>query len=148
MNIDRLFSATNISASGLSAERTRMEVVAHNIANAYATRTSQGGPYRRQDVVFAAVLGERLHGSRRTQGPHNFGGVRVVEVINDPSELPRIFQPGHPDADADGMLTMPNVQIPLEMVNLMTANRGYEANLKVLQAFRQQMEMALTLLRG
>jgi flagellar basal-body rod protein FlgC len=146
MNVDRLFGAANISASGLSAERTRMEIVATNIANAHASRTPQGGPYRRQDVVFAAVLGDQLRG--RPRGADGFGGVQVVEIIADPSELPRVHHPGHPDADDDGMVTMPNVQIPLELVNLMTANRAYEANLKVLQAFRQQADMALSLLRG
>jgi len=146
MDLPRIFSATDISASGLSAERRRMEVVASNIANANATRTPQGGSYRRQDVVFETVLREHLRG--RHTATERFGGVRVLGIVDDLSELPRIFQPGHPDADADGFVTMPNVSMPLEMVNLMTANRGYEANLKVLQAFRQQAEMALSLLRG
>jgi flagellar basal-body rod protein FlgC len=144
--LDRLLIATDISASGLSAERLRMEVVAQNIANAHSTRTPQGGPYRRQDVVFETVLHEQLHGRcrRMLEG----GGVHVVGVIDDPSELPRVYSPGHPDADPEGFVIMPNVQLPIEMVNLMTANRAYEANLKVLQAFRQQAEQALTLLRG
>ncbi len=146
MGFDDILGAANISASGLSAERLRMEVVANNIANANSTRTPQGGPYRRQDVVFAAVLGQRL---RATQGGVALGGgVRAADVVDDPSELPRVFNPGHPDADADGFVTMPNVQLPLEMVNLMTANRAYEANLKVLQAFRQQAEQALQLIRS
>jgi flagellar basal-body rod protein FlgC len=71
----------------------------------------------------------------------------VDGVIDDPSELPRVYSPGHPDADASGYVTMPNVQLPIEMVNLITANRAYEANLKVLQAFRQQAEQALVLVR-
>jgi flagellar basal-body rod protein FlgC len=142
--MDPIFAATNISASGLSAERLRMEVVANNIANANATRSPQGGPYRRQQVVFEAALAEQLRGGRSGAG----GGVQVVDIVDDPSELPRIFNPGHPDADAQGFVLMPNVQLPMEMVDLMTANRAYEANLKVLQAFRQQAETALTLLRG
>src|SRR5262249_29141611 len=134
--------------SGLSAERLRMEVAANNIANANATRTSAGGPYRRQDVVFASVLNEHVRGRRHGHpGPSSLG-VEGVGVVDDMSELPRIFQPGHPDADADGFLLMPNVQVPIEMVNLMTANRAYEANLKVMQAFRQQAEQALIILRG
>jgi flagellar basal-body rod protein FlgC len=123
-----------------------MEVVANNIANASSTRTAQGGPYRRQDVVFATVLNDYVRGRGRQAGAS--GGVRVLGVVDDLSELPRIHNPGHPDADPQGYVLMPNVQLPLEMVNLMTANRAYEANLKVLQAFRQQAEQALLLLRG
>ena len=145
MAMDQIFAATNISASGLSAERQRMEVVANNIANANATRSPQGGPYRRQQVVFETALAEQLRGGRSGAGG---AGVQVVDIVDDPSELPRIFNPGHPDADAQGFVLMPNVQLPMEMVDLMTANRAYEANLKVLQAFRQQAETALTLLRG
>ncbi|MFO0966546.1 MAG: flagellar basal body rod protein FlgC [Gemmataceae bacterium] len=144
MGLDRIFGVTNICSSGLSAERARMEVVAQNIANAHTTRTPQGGPYRRQQIVFSALL-EQQRGRGRTPA---MGGVQVVNVIDDPSELPRIHQPGHPDADADGFVTMPNVQIPMEMVDLMTANRAYEANLKVLQAFKQQAEQTLSILRG
>ena len=145
MVFDDFMSATNISASGMSAERLRLEVVANNIANAFTTRTPQGGPFRRQDVVFAAILNDQVRGGRQ-RGP--LGGVQAVEVADDPSELPRVYNPGHPDADASGYVTMPNVQLPVEMVNLMTASRAYEANLKVLQAFRSQVEQALSLLRS
>jgi flagellar basal-body rod protein FlgC len=145
MSFDDLLGATNISASGLSAERLRMEVVANNIANASSTRTPQGGPFRRQDVVFSSVMDQHLG---RLQRQAQLGGVRVVEVVNDPSMMPRVYSPGHPDADPGGFVTMPNVQLPREMVNLITANRAYEANLKVLQAFRQQAEQALTLIRS
>lgn len=143
--MDHVFSASNISASGLSAERARMEVVAQNIANAHSTRTAGGGPYRRQQMQFAALLNEQLGGVR---GGANGFGVRILGIVDDPTELPRIHQPGHPDADAEGFVLMPNVQLPMEMVDLMTANRAYEANLKVLQAFRQQAEQTLALLRG
>ncbi len=145
MTFDDLLAATNISASGLSAERLRMEVVANNIANAFSTRSADGGPYRRQDLVFEAVLGERARAGGRGQGTP--GGVRVLGVAEDASELPRVYDPGHPDADRDGFVTMPNVHLPIEMVNLMTASRAYEANLRVLQAFRQSAEQALTLAR-
>lgn len=140
MNFDRMLSATNISASGLSAERLRMEVVANNIANAFSTRGPGGGPFRRQDVVFAAVLNDFVDTGLG-------GGVQVVGVVDDLSEMPRVHNPGHPDADGDGFVVMPNVFIPIEMVNLITANRAYEANLKVLQAFRQQIDQALILIR-
>jgi flagellar basal-body rod protein FlgC len=143
MAFDDLLVSGNISASGMTAERLRMEVIANNVANALSTRTPAGGPYRRQDVLFEAIMKDQMD-----KGPGSaFGGVRVVGVQDDPSELPRIHNPGHPDADADGYVTMPNVSLPIEMVNLMTASRAYEANLKVLQTLRQQLEQTLALLK-
>lgn len=144
MSFQSLFSAYQISGSGMSAERYRMEVVANNIANANSTQSANGGPFRRQDVVFAEVLGD----AARPHGEPDLGGVKVVELVEDPSELPRVYMPGHPDADAEGYVRMPNVQLPIEMVNLVTASRAYEANLKAAQSFRQISEQALTLMRG
>jgi flagellar basal-body rod protein FlgC len=143
MAFDDLLVAGNISASGMTAERLRMEVIANNVANALSTRTPSGGPYRRQDVLFEAVMQDQMSKGERTA----LGGVRVVGVQDDPSEFPRIHDPGHPDADEGGYVTMPNVFLPIEMVNLMTASRAYEANLKVLQTLRQQLEQTLTLLK-
>ena len=153
MNFDNLFSSTNISASGLSAERFRMEVVANNIANASSTRSADGGPYRRQEVVFASMLDQTLSsrgaGERRGSvggrpGPRlASSGVQVVGLEEDTSALHRVHNPGHPDAGPDGFLTMPNVDLPVEMVNLITASRAYEANLRALQTFRQMAEQAL-----
>ena len=110
-----------------------------------STRTPSGGPYRRQDVLFETIMRDQITGG--TPAGSVAGGVRVVGVQDDPSELPRIHEPGHPDADAEGFVTMPNVSLPIEMVNLMTASRAYEANLKVLQTLRQQLEQTLTLLK-
>jgi flagellar basal-body rod protein FlgC len=145
MIFSRAFSAADISASGLSAERQRMEVVANNIANVHSTRTLRGGPYQRQHLVFSAAYDEAA-GS----GPlaKNLRGVRVVSVEADQSELPRVYQPGHPDADEDGFVTMPNVKLANEMVDLITASRAYEANLRALSTFRRMVEQALSLLRG
>ena len=158
MNFDNLFSSTNISASGLSAERFRMEVVANNIANASSTRTAGGGPYRRQEVVFAAMLDETLSsqggGGRRGSPGFRSGpglassGVQVVGLEEDSSALHRIHDPGHPDAEADGFVTMPNVDLPVEMVNLITASRAYEANLRAMQTFRQMAEQSLALMKA
>jgi flagellar basal-body rod protein FlgC len=142
MGFESILGATNVSSSGCSAERLRMEVIANNIANANSTRTPDGGPFRRQDVVFAAVLNQRMRGAQQAA---QLGGVQVADVVDDMSELPRVYNPGHPDADSNGFVTMPNVQLPMEMVNLITANRAYEANVKVLQAFRQQAEQVLQL---
>jgi flagellar basal-body rod protein FlgC len=148
MAFDDLFATTNISGSGLSAERLRMEVIANNIANAYSTRSTNGGPFRRQEVIFSAVLNQHLH--PLTRGGKNrpmLGGVEVEGIVEDQSEFLRVHNPGHPDADQDGFVLMPNVRLPIEMVNLITASRAYEANLKVLQSFRQISEQALTLAR-
>jgi flagellar basal-body rod protein FlgC len=144
MSFDDLLVSGNISASGMAAERMRMEVIAGNIANAMSTRSANGGPYRRQDIVFEAVLRDQTSAANQ-QGM--VGGVRVVGIEDDPSEFPRIHDPGHPDADSEGFVTMPNVFLPIEMVNLMTASRAYEANLKVLQTLRQQLDQTLTLIR-
>jgi flagellar basal-body rod protein FlgC len=146
MGFDQMLATTNISASGLSAERFRMEVLAHNIANANTTRSSDGGPFRRQNVVFASVLNDQI--GRNGPDTTKFGGVQVVGVVDDPSELPRVHNPGHPDADAEGFVVMPNVYLPVEMVNLVTASRAYEANVRVLQSFRQMTEQALALARA
>ena len=146
MAFDNVLGAANISASGMTAERLRMEVVAHNIANASSTRTAAGGPYRRQDLIFAAVLDEgQKSGSSATS---RLGGVRVVDVVEDQSDPLSVFEPGHPDADKNGMVQYPNVRLPLEMTNLITASRAYEANVRVALTFKQMMEHSLTLLRG
>lgn len=145
MSWGRVLPGADISASGMAAERLRMEVVANNIANAYSTRTPEGGPYRRQQVVFSAALDQA---GAFSVNPDKLAGVRVLGVEADQSSLPKVHQPGHPDADAEGFVTMPNVQTPNEMVDLMTASRAYEANLRVLKSFRQMAEQALSLLRS
>jgi flagellar basal-body rod protein FlgC len=150
MGMGNLFSATGISASGLTAERLRMEVAANNIANAHTTKSADGGPYRRQQVVFAEVVDQTVR--RGSQGaPQSIEGLKGVQVVGiekDQSPLERVYNPGHPDADAEGFIEMPNVSLPTEMIELMTANRAYEANLKSLQTFRQMAEQALTLMRA
>jgi flagellar basal-body rod protein FlgC len=146
MGFDQMFATANISASGLSAERFRMEVLAHNIANANTTRSPDGGPFRRQNVLFASVLNDQI--ASGSGDAAKLGGVQVVGVVEDSSEFPRVHNPGHPDADAEGFVVMPNVYLPVEMVNLVTASRAYEANVRVLQSFRQMSEQALALARA
>ncbi len=143
MHGNPLFAAADISASGLAAERLRLEVVANNIANAFSTRSPNGGPYRRQDVVFSAVLNQRLGGNRTP-----LGGVQVAGIVEDMSDLRVVHNPGHPDANKDGYVTMPNVDLPVEMVNMITASRAYEANLRAMQFFRQMTEQSYGLLRN
>lgn len=144
MPFSNLFGATAISSSGMTAERFRMEVIANNIANANSTQSANGGPYRRQDVVFSEVLGQATGKS----GLPALGGVEVTGVVEDQTPFNRVHNPSHPDADDDGYVRLPNVQLPIEMVNLLTASRAYEANLKAIQTFRQMSEQALTLLRS
>lgn len=143
MPFGNLFAASAISGTGLSAERFRMEVIANNIANANSTRTANGGPFRRQDVVFAELLGRAGPG-----GVPVLRGVEAVEVVEDPTEFVPVHMPGHPDANADGVVMMPNVSLPTEMVNLLTASRAYEANLRAAQTFRTMNEQALIVIRG
>ena len=144
MPFSDLLVGLNISSSGLSAERTRMEIVAGNIANANTTRGPDGQPFRRKEVVFESVLQQQIN---QGAAPH-MQGVRVAGIVDDPSEFPSSYQPGHPQADANGMVRTSNVQLPMEMVNLMTASRAYEANLKALQGSRKDMEQVISILRG
>lgn len=152
MAFGNLFSTTDISASGLAAERLRMEVAANNIANAHSTSSTGGGAYRRQQVHFAAVMDEVSAfgpgGTSSVPGGMRFGGVAVAGIQPDQSPLPRIYNPNHPDAGEDGFVEMSNVVLPTEMVDLMTASRAYEANLKSLQTFRKMAEQALNLMRS
>ncbi len=145
MSLDSMFSTINISGSGLSAERLRMEVIANNIANASSTRTPEGGPFRRQDVVFHTALKDAM-GARGAEDIQQLGGVKTTQIIEDQSEMPRVYNPGHPDADAEGFVTMPNVHLPIEMVNLVTATRSYEAGLKVISSFKSMSEQALRIM--
>lgn len=134
MGMNVFFQPLDVSASGLRAERARMNVVAQNISNAETTRTKDGTPYRRKEVLFRALL----DGS---------GGVDVAGVVDDQSPFQSVYIPGHPHADQNGMVLMPNVDIPLEMVDLMTASRAYEANLLAMRSFRDMAERTLSLLR-
>ena len=138
-------SAFDVSASGMSAERLRMEVVANNIANAHSTRSSSGGPYQRQQVIFAPALEESL-GSQSNSG--GLAGVQIAGVENDATPFPKLYDPGHPDAAKDGYVTMPNVAIANEMVDMITASRGYEANLQALRTMRSMVEQTLGVLRA
>lgn len=138
------FSSMDIAASGLMAERLRMEVISNNIANANTTMTETGDPYRRQSVVFAPVVSASRDGL--TLGDN--AGVRVIGIESNQSEFPVVHNPGHPHADEQGMVRMTNVSIPNEMINLITASRSYEANLKSITLMKEMVEQTLALLRG
>lgn len=136
-------SATGISASGMAAERRRMEVISNNIANANSTRSADGQPYRRQFVVFSAEQ------DSLSLNEGALSGVKVEGVEEDTTPYNEVHMPGHPDADPEtGMVKMPNVKLPNEMVDLITASRSYEANMKALTLFKEMVEQTLTLLRG
>ncbi len=145
-----LFGALGVSASGLSAERLRMDVTAENLANAQTTRGAGGGPYRRKVVVLqeAGGFGAALKGAMGgTAGSGSPGGVQVGGVTEDPSPNRRVYDPGHPDADGQGYVSMPNVNPVSEMVDLITASRAYEANVTAMQTAKQSFTKTLELLR-
>jgi len=114
------FGIFKVSASALAAQRQRMNVIASNMANAQSTKTVEGGPYRKQDVVFTTDPLEA--------GQDELVGVKVSGIVKDDSPLKTVYDPGHPDADKDGYVAMPNVNIIEEMVNMMMASRAYEAS--------------------
>ena len=134
-----LFGGLAISGSGMTAERLRMDVIAENLANAESTRGADGQPYRRKEVVLGAAGGQSFQDV--------LDGVRVKAVVEDPSPGKKIYDPGHPDADPQGFVTMPNVDTVTEMVDLITASRGYEANVQAMNAAKQMFQRTLDLLR-
>jgi flagellar basal-body rod protein FlgC len=158
MNIDKLFSGLNVSALGLSAQRKRMNAIANNIANAETTRTEGGGPYRRKAVSiesasstsFAEALGESSGTSRGGAFPFGIsgyaeelpGGVMAREE-EDMSGFKLIHDPTHPDADENGYVKMPNVNVVTEMVDMMSASRAYEANVTAINAQKQMAKDSL-----
>ena len=134
-----------ISGSALTAERLRLDVIANNIANVNTTRTPEGGPYRRQMVVFAP-RGEQIQWMYPGIEPDpqfRGNGVRVVGIQADASAFKRVYDPGHPDADATGYVSLPNVNVVTEMVDLQEATRAYEANVAALSAAKVMAERAL-----
>jgi flagellar basal-body rod protein FlgC len=141
-----LFGGLEISASALTAERLRMDVVAENLANAQTTRGADGQPYRRKEVVLqerAGSFGASLSAAMNQRG----GGVEVAGIAEDQTPLKRVYDPGHPDADDDGYVAMPNVDTVTEMVDLIGAQRAYEANVTAMQAAKQMFSRTLELLR-
>lgn len=144
-----IFRTMAISGSALTAERLRMDVIASNLANVNTTRTPQGGAYRRQMAVFAP-RGEQVQWmfpGMEPDRPFRGAGVRVVGVVQDSAPLKRVYNPGHPDADQAGYVSMPNVDVTTEMVDMLAATRAYEANVAALNAARSMAERALDILR-
>jgi len=136
-------SSMGISASALTATRLRMDTIAENMANINTTRTESGDPYRRKFVVFQERTNDRNFASffnRARQAP---GGVRVVHIGEDQSEFKYDYNPSHPDADENGFVRMPNVEVVQEMTDMMAAFRAYEANLTALNVFQDMATRTL-----
>ncbi|MCC6544159.1 MAG: flagellar basal body rod protein FlgC [Nitrospirae bacterium] len=132
MDIGKILS---ISASGLEAQRIRMNIIASNLANAQSTHTPEGGPYRRKDVVFSEVLGNEIE--------KGASAVEVKEIVEDSRPFQVVFDPQHPDANEEGYVQLPNVNLLEEMVNMMSASRSYEANVTAVNSAKSMAQKAL-----
>ncbi|MEO8099782.1 MAG: flagellar basal body rod protein FlgC [Acidobacteriota bacterium] len=141
-----LLSALSVSASGMEAQRTRAELLAENIANAETTRTAGGGPYRRKDAVFTSDTVTSPFASR-FQSALEGVGVRVANVSVDQREPERRYLPGHPDADKEGYVAFPNSNPAEDMVDLLNASRGYQANVAAISAVKDMIQRSVDLLR-
>lgn len=141
-------SSFDICASGMSAQRLRMDIAAENITNIDTTRTEAGGPYRRKDVLFESYgensFQEAMRNASKGQGFNNRNaGVRVSAIIEDTREMKMVYNPDHPDADENGYVMMPNVDLLKETVDTMSATRSYEANVTALNAMKLMAQKAL-----
>lgn len=138
----RLDKVLDVNSSGMKAQMLRIEVLSSNIANVNTTRTPEGGPYRRRDVVFNSKdMGDSFQNALKGVDSDRTG-VEVSEVLEDPSPLLRKFEPNHPDADADGYVNYPNVNVISEMVNIQEAARSYEANISVILSIKNMIAKA------
>jgi flagellar basal-body rod protein FlgC len=131
------FGVFSVSASALAAQRQRMNVIASNMANAHSTSSAEGGPYRRQDVVFTT--------DPISSGQEGLTGVKVSSIVKDDSPFKMVYDPSHPDADKDGFVAMPNVNIIEEMVNMMMASRAYEASVSAFNMSKAMFTKTLEL---
>lgn len=131
----------DVAASGMAAQRFRVQLIAANIANSETTRTPQGGPFRKKDAIFEVAL------QGQTGAGTGLAGVRVKDVLASREPFPTKYEPGHPDADANGLVLYPNVDPVEEMVNLTEATRAFEANVAVVRAVRAMQNSAQDLLR-
>ncbi len=138
----KMFDTLAISASGLKAERLRMDTIASNVANANTTRTEEGGPYRRKVAVFQEKLQNEMQ-RIGFAGGNQGAGVEAIGIAEDQSPFKKIYDPGHPDADEDGYVELPNVNLLNEMVDMMAATRAYEANITVINSSKGMYAKAL-----
>ena len=137
-----LLTVLDVNASGLMAQRKRVEVSSSNLANSQTTRTENGGPYRRKDVVFQTTSFKESLGSAIGKGVQ---GVEVSELLDDPRPFDRRYEPGHPDADKEGYGSYPNINVMEEMANLVEASRSYEANIAAIGIVKAMINRTLDL---
>ncbi len=139
-----IISTMEILSSGLAASRLRMNLIASNLANANTTRGVDGGPYKRKDAVFQATPVELpFEDVLNDEFSNSLQGVVVTDVVSDPRPPRTVFHPGHPDADKDGIVKLPNVHIIEEMVDMIMASRNYEAGVNTLQSVKQMADRSL-----
>ena len=138
------FDAIHASSSGLSAQRLRMNLISGNLANVNTTRTREGGPFRRKEAIFAArPLEESFNKILANRQKKQLSIVKVSRVIEDSNPPVMKYDPQHPDADEKGYVAMPNINVMEEMVNMISATRGYEANVTALKAAKEMASRAL-----
>lgn len=143
-----LFSALSVSASGMSAQRTRAELLVQNLANSETTRTAEGGPYRRKDAVFSsAPQTSEFAAFFQSELTNPATGVEVSDVVEDTREPEKRYIPGHPDADADGYVAFPRINPAEDMVDLVGAARGYEGNIAAMAAIKDMILRSIDLLK-
>ncbi|HWB98416.1 MAG TPA: flagellar basal body rod protein FlgC [Bryobacteraceae bacterium] len=142
-----LFTAIGVSASGMAAQRTRAELLVENLANAETTRTPEGGPYRRKDAVFESDPLPGPFASLLEEQAPQAAGVHVSEIVVDGRDPEMRYLPGHPDADANGYVAFPRINPAEDMVDLMGASRGYQANVAAISAVKDMIQRSIDLLR-
>jgi flagellar basal-body rod protein FlgC len=143
-----LLSAISVSASGMDAQRTRSELLVENIANSETTRTAEGGPYRRKDAVFtSAPVPSAFASELDSQINSSLMGVSVAGISVDSRDPERRYMPGHPDADKDGYVSLPRVNPAEDMVDLIGASRGYQANVSAISTIKDMIARSIDLLR-
>jgi flagellar basal-body rod protein FlgC len=133
MGVDNNFGPIDIAISGMQAQGKHMEVISSNVANARTTDAGKGEPYRRLEAMFKT--------------DEDLGGVKIDDIVADTSDFLRVLDPGNPNADENGYISMPNVNLPVEMMNLTVATRMYQANVAVLKRYQQMVDTTLELLR-
>lgn len=140
------FNSLNTSASALTAQTLRMDIISQNMTNIDTTRTAEGGPYKRKTVIFEEIGGKSQFSrilSSAMGDDTNAGGVRVAKIVEDAEKGPMEYDPSHPDANADGYLEKPNVNVVEEMVNMISANRAYEANITAINTTKGMIARTL-----
>jgi flagellar basal-body rod protein FlgC len=142
-----LFSAISISASGMEAQRSRAEIITENLANADTTRTPEGGPYKRKDTIFTTSPVPYSFSDALSAASGQNDGVAVSDVTIDDRDPERRYMPGHPDADSQGYVAFPRVNPAEEMVDLLSASRGYQANVAAISAVKDMIARSIDLFR-